>query len=83
VSERPITAAEWLDRARDGSLREVFASGTAAVITPVGTVVDRDGDTPIADGLPGPMTTALRETLTGLQRGRLDDHHGWVRAVAA
>lgn len=82
VSERPVTATEWVDRARDGSLREVFASGTAAVITPVGAVVGHHGDTTIADGQPGPTTTALREALTGLQQGRLHDHHGWVHPVA-
>ena len=82
VTERAVTAEELLDRARDGSLREVFASGTAAVITPVGAVVDREGTTPIADGHPGPVTTALRDTLTGIQRGDLPDPHGWVRPAS-
>jgi branched-chain amino acid aminotransferase len=79
--ERPFAAREWLDRARDGTLREVFASGTAAVITPVGAVVDHDGDTPVADGRPGPVTTALRDRLTGIQQGRHDDRHGWLRVL--
>lgn len=78
VSERPIAADEWRERAVDGSLREVFASGTAAVVTPVGTVVDERGEFPIADAAPGPLTLALRETLTGIQRGARPDPHRWL-----
>jgi branched-chain amino acid aminotransferase len=81
VAERPVPAREWLDRARDGSLREVFASGTAAVVLPVGAVVDHDGETRIADGDPGPVTVALREALTGIQQGRRTDPHGWAQPV--
>ncbi len=54
----------------------MFACGTAAVITPVGSVKDKDGEFTIADGEPGPITMALRDTLTGIQRGTFADTHG-------
>ena len=81
VVERPVEAQEWRDRAADGSLREVFASGTAAVITPVGAVVGPSGEVTVADGSPGPTTTALRVALTDLQRGQRPDPHRWLRPL--
>ncbi len=81
VTERAVAADEWRDRAADGSLREVFASGTAAVITPVGSVAGPTGDFTVADGSPGPTTTTLRAALTDLQRGARPDPHRWVRPL--
>jgi len=51
---------------------------TAAVITPVSEVKYGDGDFTIADGEPGEVTMALRDTLTGIQRGTFADTHGWM-----
>ncbi len=56
----------------------MFACGTAAVITPVSHVKHRDGEFTIADGQPGEVTMALRDTLTGIQRGTFADTHGWM-----
>jgi branched-chain amino acid aminotransferase len=81
VVERPISFDEWQDDAASGRLREVFACGTAAVITPIGRVRTRDVDLTIADGEPGRVTTALRQSLVDIQRGRIADTHGWVRRV--
>lgn len=81
VTERPVAAAEWIERARDGSLREVFASGTAAVITPVGAVVDRDGETTVGDGRPGSVALGVREALTAVQQGRRRDDRGWMTTL--
>jgi len=81
VSERRITVAEWRERAADGSLTEVFACGTAAVITPIGRARSNGGEFTMADGEPGPITTALREELLDIQHGTVDDRHGWIHRI--
>jgi len=78
VEERKIDIDEWQKKAAAGEITEVFACGTAAVITPVSSVKYADGDFVIADGQPGEVTMALRDTLTGLQRGTFADTHGWM-----
>src|SRR5690606_37833260 len=79
VEERKITVEEWREGAASGEISEVFACGTAAVITPVGWVRSTDGEFTIGGGEPGEVTMALRETLTGIQRGTFADVHGWMR----
>ncbi|MFK0173925.1 branched-chain amino acid aminotransferase [Streptomyces sp. NPDC090306] len=81
VAERPITVDEWRKGCADGDITEVFACGTAAVVTPVGKVRDRDGDWLIGDGTPGPTTTRLRRTLTDIQHGRVPAPDGWLRPI--
>ncbi|TSE01170.1 branched-chain amino acid aminotransferase [Skermania sp. ID1734] len=78
VEERKISTEEWRKKAASGEITEVFACGTAAVITPVGLVKSADGEFVIADGEPGEVTMALRDTLTGIQRGTFADIHGWM-----
>ncbi|MFD6860150.1 branched-chain amino acid aminotransferase [Rhodococcus sp. NPDC060090] len=81
VEEQRISTDEWREKAASGEITEVFACGTAAVITPVGSVKDRDGEFSIAGGEPGPITMALRDTLTGIQRGTFADTHGWMTTL--
>jgi branched-chain amino acid aminotransferase len=81
VQERQISIDEMKARAADGELTEVFACGTAAVVTPVGQVIDSDGDFTIADGDTGPITMKLRKALTDIQRGRANDRHGWMHRL--
>ncbi|OKH65940.1 branched-chain amino acid aminotransferase [Mycobacterium sp. SWH-M1] len=78
VEERKIDVDEWQKKAAAGEITEVFACGTAAVITPVSNVKHSDGEFTIADGEPGEITMALRDTLTGIQRGTFADTHGWM-----
>jgi branched-chain amino acid aminotransferase len=78
VEERKIDVDEWQKKAAAGEITEVFACGTAAVITPVSNVKFGDGEFAIADGEPGEVTMALRDTLTGIQRGTFADTHGWM-----
>ncbi|MCV7385231.1 branched-chain amino acid aminotransferase [Mycolicibacter longobardus] len=78
VEERKIDVGEWQKKALAGEITEVFACGTAAVITPVSQVKSADGEFTIADGQPGEVTMALRDTLTGIQRGTFADTHGWM-----
>jgi branched-chain amino acid aminotransferase len=82
VEERRISVDEWEKKNETGELTEVFACGTAAVITPVGSAKYADGEFTIADGEPGEVTMALRDTLTGIQRGTFADTHGWMSRLA-
>lgn len=78
VEERKIDVDEWQKKAAAGEITEVFACGTAAVITPVSQVKSAEGEFTIADGEPGDVTMALRDTLTGIQHGTFADTHGWM-----
>jgi len=81
VVERPVSFDEWRADAESGRLREVFACGTAAVLTPIGTVRWAGGEVRIGDGGIGEVTSGLRRTLMDIQRGRVPDRHGWLRRV--
>ena len=78
ATERRISTEEWAAKAETGELTEVFACGTAAVITPVGSVLHADGKFDINGGQSGPITLQLRDELTALQYGRKPDSHGWM-----
>ncbi|GAB3871747.1 branched-chain amino acid aminotransferase [Dactylosporangium cerinum] len=81
VREELYSYEQWQADARSGRLREAFACGTAAVITPIGVVRDRSGEFTIGDGTAGKVTMDLRERLVGIQRGTSPDPHGWVHRV--
>jgi branched-chain amino acid aminotransferase len=81
ATEAAISVTDWREGCASGAITEVFACGTAAVITPVGAVKSRDGEWTIGDGEPGPVTTRLREHLLGLQFGHVPDPHGWVHKI--
>lgn len=68
--------------AKSGRLREAFACGTAAVVTPIGRMTDADGEFVIGSGGPGQTTERLRQALIDIQRGAAPDPHGWVDRVA-
>ena len=78
VAERPITIDEVLTANRDGSLREVFGSGTAAVISPVGSLHYKGEDCLVNQGRTGELSQRLFSELTSIQHGRSPDPHGWV-----
>lgn len=78
VEERRISTDEWKEAAKSGAMTETFACGTAAVVTPVGTVKDESGEFQVNGGQTGPVTMRLREQLTGIQNGRVADKHGWL-----
>ncbi len=81
VTERPITLAELREGLESGSVAEVFACGTAAVVTPIGRLAGEGFDLTVADGSTGPVTTAVRKGLTDIQYGRAADPAGWMRRV--
>ncbi|MER6947061.1 branched-chain amino acid aminotransferase [Nonomuraea sp. NPDC000554] len=82
AEERLISTDEWQAASESGELTEVFACGTAAVVTPVGSVKGADRAWTIADGAPGPVTMRIREELVGIQYGTREDKHGWVHKVS-
>ena len=81
VTERRISAEEWLAGCASGAITEVFACGTAAVITPIGTVKHNDGEVTVGGGEPGPVSTKLRDLLTSIQRGTAADTHSWMHTL--
>ena len=81
VSEGRVSREDWRRDAADGSLTEVFACGTAAVLAPVGGARSAQGDWTIGDGTAGAVTVRLREALLDLQYGRVPDPRGWMRPV--
>jgi len=76
-----ISIEQWQAQCASGEVTEVFACGTAAVITPVGRVKGESAEWVIADGEPGPVTMRLRGELIGIQYGRGPDPFGWVHKV--
>ena len=80
-AERPIAIDDLLRGCADGSVTEVFAVGTAAVVTPVTTLVHAEGAVTVGSGAPGPRALAIRRHLTDVQYGRAADTHGWMRPV--
>ena len=81
VREEPYTIDQWRSDAASGRLKEAFACGTAAVISPIGKVRSASGDFAINDGVAGPVAMALRKKLVDIQYGRAPDPHQWVRKV--
>ncbi|MFC4112399.1 branched-chain amino acid aminotransferase [Nonomuraea zeae] len=81
TEERLISVDEWQAASESGELTEVFACGTAAVVTPVGTVKGADRSWTVADGTPGPVTMRVREELVGIQYGARPDAHNWVHKI--
>lgn len=81
VEERKIDVEEWRKGVASGEITEVFACGTAAVITPVGQVKFEGGSWTINGGESGPVATRIREKLLDIQYGNVPDVHKWMHRV--
>ena len=81
VREERYAMDQWRADAESGRLVEVFACGTAAVVTPVGTVKSSQGTFTIGAGGAGQMTQQIRTKLVDIQRGAAADTHGWVQRI--
>ena len=79
--EEPPAIAQIIEDAHSGRLKEVFACGTAAVVTPVGVIHFQGHDHQIGDGGEGPLTLKLRQTLTGIHAGGSTHHPEWLHVV--
>ncbi len=81
VQERPISIDEVIEASKSGSLKESFATGTAAVISPVGELIYDDVSYLINSGETGPLSARLFKELQAIQYGRAADSFGWTVKV--
>ena len=81
VEERKISVDELLEAATNGSLEEVFGTGTAAVISPVGHLRFEDNVIQVQDGGIGPISQKLYDTIVGTQLGRIEDVNNWTVTI--
>jgi branched-chain amino acid aminotransferase len=80
VDERKVSVDEWREGVSSGDITEVFACGTAAVLTPLGRLVWDGGE--LAMGAePGQVTQEIRQALLDIQYGRGADPHGWMHRI--
>ncbi len=81
AEEGKISTDDWREGVTSGAITEVFACGTAAVITPVGAVDSANGGWTIGNGTPGPISMQLRKHLLAIQTGRAEDTHHWMHKL--
>ena len=80
VEERKISIDEWRDGVTSGAITEIFACGTAAVVTPVGALKWAGGEVPSAAEA-GEVTMRIRQALVDVQYGRAEDTFGWMHQI--
>ncbi|MEY2849229.1 MAG: hypothetical protein RI885_1896 [Actinomycetota bacterium] len=78
VERRQVSVDEWREGVASGDITEVFACGTAAVVTPIGLLKGEGFEVGSADAAAGELTLSLRQELTDIQYGRAEDRHGWM-----
>jgi len=81
TSERLITIDEVFDAHQSGALTEIFGSGTAAVISPVGELKYEEQVITIGQGSAGPVAQRLFDTIMDIQYGRVEDPMGWIEPI--
>ena len=81
MNERRILVEELLRAQRSGALKEVFGTGTAAVISPVGELGWKDQRFQVGDGNSGEISQRLFTAITDIQYGRAPDPDGWTMIV--
>ena len=81
VREERLSIDDLMQAGRDGKVEEVFGTGTAAVISPVGMLAYKDEKLVINNEQIGDLTQKLYDYLTGIQWGRVKDEFGWTRKV--
>lgn len=82
TEETRMSTDDWREGNANGSITEVFACGTAAVITPIGSVKSARASWTVGDGQPGEITMRLRRHLLDLQTGNAADRHGWMHPLS-
>jgi branched-chain amino acid aminotransferase len=81
TDEVMLSIDDWRDGVASGEITEIFACGTAAVVSPVGTAKSAMGTWVTGDGQPGKITMQIRNHLLGIQHGSISDSHSWMRKV--
>jgi branched-chain amino acid aminotransferase len=79
VEERKFSIDQWRDGVRSGAITEVFACGTAAVVTPVGSLKWDGGEAPAPASTD--LTMKIRQALVDIQYGRAEDTFGWMHRI--
>jgi len=83
VEHRPVTIEEWRNGVESGEITEMFACGTAAVVTPIAQLKAEGYTIGNAESPAGELTMSLRQELTDIQYGRIEDRHGWMLRLDA
>jgi len=81
VTERLISIDEVMETIETGAMKEIFGAGTAAVISPVGSLFYKEKTYKVQDGNVGEWSRRLFDEITGIQYGEKEDPFGWVREV--
>lgn len=81
VSERKISIDELYEAHANGTLKEAFGTGTAAVISPIGQFIWEGKEITVADGGIGEISQKLYDSITGIQSGKVEDKLGWTVRV--
>ena len=81
VEQRRIAIDEVMEGSRSGTLTEVFAAGTAAIIAPVGAIAVEGNEYAVGNGEGGEITRWLYDQITGIQHGEVADRFGWCKVV--
>ena len=81
VSERMISLDEAISGLESGRVKEIFAAGTAAVISPVGQIVYKNDSLNVGNGQTGPLAQKLFDEITAIQYGTKPDTHGWIEKI--
>ncbi len=83
VEEGRLSVDEWRLACREGRMTEAFACGTAAIVSPIGTVRSKSDEWIVGDGRPGSVSLRLRQALLDIQHGEAPDRYGWRHPVSA
>ena len=78
VEERKLALSEIIEANKNGKLNEAFGTGTAAVISPIGTLNSHGDILEINNGAIGPIAQKLYDTITGIQYGKIEDKYNWT-----
>ena len=81
TEEVMLSIDDWRDGVASGEITEIFACGTAAVVSPVGQAKSSMGTWITGNGQPGVITGQIRNQLLAIQHGRIDDTHEWVKKI--
>ena len=81
IKERNISIDELEEAFKNGQLKEMFASGTAAIVSPVGELLYKGEILTINDNKIGPIAQEMYDTIYGIQTGRIEDTMGWTVPV--
>jgi branched-chain amino acid aminotransferase len=81
TEEVMLSIDDWRDGIASGEITEIFACGTAAVISPVGQAKSAMGTWVTGDGQPGVITMQIRNHMLGIQHGTVEDTHHWMKPV--